>query len=255
MIHALTWMPDVLLTAGLKVAPCDGWQERGTGPMGKVAGVMCHHTATPASRPGNIPTLRLLIDGRPGLPGPLCQLGLGRDGTYYIVAAGKANHGGPGVWNGYSGNGRFIGIEAENSGTANDPWPPKQIEAYEQGVAALLAHIGATADMCCGHKEYRLPIGYKNDPSFPMGPFRDRVRARMAQGVPQLAQIATVDSQQRKTLRRGSTDPLVTTLQQRLGLPADGIFGPATEAAVRAFQRDTQLVPDGIVGPATWARL
>ena len=34
--------------------------------------------------------------------------------------------------------------------------------------------------------------------------------------------------------------------------PADGIFGPETEEAVRAFQRIFALDPDGIVGKATW---
>jgi hypothetical protein len=177
------WLPDVLRAAGLKVALVDGWETRGTENVGKTLGVICHHTATVGG--GNMPTLGLLIKGRPDLKGPLCQLGLGRDGTYYVIAAGRANHAGPGSWNGIvTGNSSFIRIEAENSGRKDDPWPDIQVDAYEQGVAAILAHIGRTAASCCGHKEYALPAGRKSDPDIDMNVFRDRVAKILAGEVP-----------------------------------------------------------------------
>ncbi|MDQ6727134.1 MAG: peptidoglycan-binding protein [Actinomycetota bacterium] len=40
-----------------------------------------------------------------------------------------------------------------------------------------------------------------------------------------------------------------------LELVVDGVFGPATEAAVKAFQEGAALQVDGIVGPATWSSL
>lgn len=43
----------------------------------------------------------------------------------------------------------------------------------------------------------------------------------------------------------------VRALQRKLGVPADGAFGPHTERAVRRFQRRHGLTADGVVGPAT----
>jgi N-acetylmuramoyl-L-alanine amidase len=64
------------------------------------------------------------------------------------------------------------------------------------------------------------------------------------------------------TLRRGSRGQSVVTLQTELAnlafAPrggADGVFGPATDDAVRRFQASRRIASDGIVGPATWAEI
>jgi len=93
-----------------------------------------------------------------------------------LIAAGRCNHAGKGEWQGINtGNTNFIGIEAENRGTATDPWPEVQMEAYRHGVAAILKHLGLPAIMCCGHKEYAKPTGRKDDPFFDMVIFRKAV--------------------------------------------------------------------------------
>ena len=57
------------------------------------------------------------------------------------------------------------------------------------------------------------------------------------------------------TLRKGSRGEEVATLQRKLNLIPDGIFGPLTDEAVRDFQNSHSLAVDGIVGPKTWAAL
>lgn len=57
------------------------------------------------------------------------------------------------------------------------------------------------------------------------------------------------------TIKKGSRGTDVTTLQKKLGIVADGIFGSATERAVKSWQVRHGLIPDGIVGPSTWSSL
>jgi len=260
MAHSLTWLPDALKIAGLKVSLVDGWENRGRGDVGRIFGVVCHHTAGPKDR--NMPSLNVLVNGRTGLPGPLAQLGLGRDGTYFIIAAGRANHAGRGSWKGITnGNSNLIGIEAENTGLPTDsPWPDVQIDAYHRGVAAILKHVGQGSEFCAAHKEYALPKGRKPDPSFfKMDEFRSSVAAIMSGAGPAPRLIPAVEPSTlpgaapgRPTLRRGMTGDLTRQVQAKVGATVDGNFGPKTEAAVRAFQRARGIVADGIVGPKTW---
>ncbi len=61
-------------------------------------------------------------------------------------------------------------------------------------------------------------------------------------------------------VRKGDQNHPVKTLQYLLRarghtVTVDGIFGPKTDAAVRAFQQQKGLAVDGIVGPDTWSAL
>jgi len=57
-------------------------------------------------------------------------------------------------------------------------------------------------------------------------------------------------------LSEGSEGRQVELLQRALGgVKVDGVFGPETEAAVRAFQTSRNLTADGVVGPLTSASL
>jgi hypothetical protein len=56
-------------------------------------------------------------------------------------------------------------------------------------------------------------------------------------------------------VERGDRGTAVRQIQSKLGIPADGVFGPQTERAVRRFQRSKGLLVDGIVGPQTRSAL
>jgi putative chitinase len=57
------------------------------------------------------------------------------------------------------------------------------------------------------------------------------------------------------TLRRGSKGEQVKRMQAKLGLAADGDFGPGTEAALKKWQAANGLTADGVAGPKTLAKL
>lgn len=176
----LLWLADVLRAAGLRVVELDGWQTRGAAGITPL-GQLFHHTAS--RRGANAPSLRVVTVGRSDLRGPLCNLLVARDGTIYVVAAGRANHAGYGDWpwtpgeQVEGGNDDSIGWECENDGVG-EPWPDAQLDAIERGMAAICRHLGHRADRVRAHREFARPKGRKIDPTgIDMDAWRRRVDA------------------------------------------------------------------------------
>lgn len=175
----LTW--DQLVAIAVRTGyPVRTNRRAGQGVMGTIYGTGLHHTGTPASAPGDYPSLGIVSDGRSDLRGSLCNYGLGRSGTIYPVTEGVAWHFGVGSWAGIAdGNGHFLGIEAENPGDSR--WPAAQLDAYQRLVASILSFSGRSTDWDVRHLDFATPTGRKVDPAgINMTTFDGRVNAMLA---------------------------------------------------------------------------
>jgi hypothetical protein len=193
-------LASVLQAWKVHVVEESGWRTRGNLPF-TPEGIIVHHTG--GNRIGDAPSLYVVRDrGRPrdDIPPPLCNILLARSGVAHIVAALKANHAGLG--NSYvleqvrqdippagdatvlhpsddvSGNQWFYGIEVQNTGVADDPYPPVQIEALVRCCAALCSSYGWTNARVINHREW---TARKSDMSY-RGPLRLQVLKQIAAG-------------------------------------------------------------------------
>lgn len=146
----MTRIPSDLARFGLKVELVPGWETRGSSSFAPAA-VVAHWTAGPRGTTKR-PSLNICTFGRTGLPGPLANIYLARDGTCVVIAAGRANHAGTGGWRGLVGNSAAYGIEAESAGDGD--WTPAMLDAYPRLIAALLHGLGRDAKWLCGHHEW-----------------------------------------------------------------------------------------------------
>lgn len=168
-----TGLDRVAKSTGRPVELVDGWETHGHGPMNSVKSIICHHTAGP-NNGKNYPSYNTVRNGRPGLPGPLAQLGIGRDGTIYVFGAGVAYHAGKVTSTKYN-NWNALGIEAENNGTG-EKWGDELMESYVLLVRALIDEFKLPLSAVLGHKEVCKPRGRKIDPNFDMDEFRAAVK-------------------------------------------------------------------------------
>lgn len=259
------WVPAALRRRGITVREVKGWRARGRPFNFRPVGVMRHHTAA-AKGSGDAPSLRVCVEGRAGIPGPLCQLLVARSLVAYMIAAGRANHAGAGgPFRNVppdSGNTYFVGVEYEEDGR-DEVWPRDMLLIADEIDAVLLAGLKRTASWMLGHKQWAPKR--KIDPRpMDMAAARTRVahrieiirRPRPRPGPPRfpgrllayrrgpLMRGADVRRWQEQMLRRGWGHVLGK---------ADGFYGPRSERTCVLFQRRKGLAPDGIVGPRTWA--
>jgi len=211
------WLDDldtVLAAAGipfLEVGPsgadptgASSWRNRGrpasTGNF-DVAGVLCHHTASPEGT-STQSDLNVILAGNGSAPGPISQLYIARDATVHLVAAGRANHGGSGMRPGIDSacndmNALLIGIEVANSGIG-EYWPDDQTTIYGRVVTALCAGYGWSLDSVYLHATTGPPYGGCNSKIDPAGPW---------QGQPDLVGSTTWDLELWRAFCASTTAP------------------------------------------------
>ncbi|ALF00463.1 endolysin [Mycobacterium phage Mufasa] len=174
------WLADVLRAEGLNVVELPGWLDRGHGDMGRLWGVVCHHTGS-----DNTPSSEIAFHPSLGL---CSQIHLARNGTVTLCGVGIAWHAGVGSYPGLpedNANAVTIGIEAQNSGTYDGAphrtnWPDAQYDAYVKCCAAICRRLGVRADHVISHKEWAGRKQGKWDPgAIDMNIFRADVQRRI----------------------------------------------------------------------------
>lgn len=153
----LTWLADALRDEGLTVAEQSGWKTYGRPGDFNPEGPGWHHTGTTTSESNTHPTLRTCIEGRSDLAGPLCQVMIGYDGVCYVIAAGRANHGGAcNGWGPYTSsrdaNDQIVGFEIDYDGT--QPMSAAQKDAATRASAAVLKRLGHDHTWATRHEEW-----------------------------------------------------------------------------------------------------
>lgn len=194
----------VLASEGIEVVYEKGWETKGRTGF-TPAGIMVHHTAGPKT--GDAPCLGICINGRPDLPGPLCQMVLARSGKVHVISANIANHAGKGAQqvldevrkdipitknaaerklaDNVGGNQFFYGIEVENAGVSSDPYPPAQLEALYRICAVICNAHSWSANRVIHHRQWtsrKIDMSLRSDITSAVAQFMDTLVVHLSVG-------------------------------------------------------------------------
>lgn len=163
-----------------------GFEVRGNGMSANYDGGVVHHTASNSSASTPFPTRNILINGRPDLQGPLCNVAgpwcLASSPALHVIAAHPANHAGASggrsmgplpVTNLF--NPRVLGLEIDYPGTS--PMTAGQYRAaliFTAGVSRVLGR--PSVEWVRGHAETSITgkwdPGYANGKTIDLAAFR-----------------------------------------------------------------------------------
>lgn len=256
-------LADKLKAKKVGVVEVPGWETHARPYTFKPEGIMIHHTAGSNS-------LKIVRNGRKGLPGPLAQFLISKSGAVYLISQGYSNHAGSGMSSALArvrkeqvpagrakskgditGNRYFWGIEVENNGVG-EAYPDVQIQALVTLCAALCELNGWSENRIIHHKEWtsrKIDMSYRGD-------VRGMVADVMSGKAPRGYNVDCSDS----VLQKEDSGECVREVQRHIvrhgdNITIDGDFGPNTESAVKRFQSKNGLTVDGIVGSNTWKAL
>jgi peptidoglycan hydrolase-like protein with peptidoglycan-binding domain len=258
-----------LRAAGLNVKEYPGWQKnRQSDRAWNPKYVVMHHTAGVGDG-----LIKFIANGTSAIRGPFSQFLIRRDGTVWLLSAGRANHAGlGGPWRNVpkdSMNSYGWGIEVESRGITAD-WTPVQWTAAHRTAAVLLDMMNVGKGNILRHKDWAGPR--KVDTRYPLaqhvaavGKELDRLQDpnRGKPAPPKPADRVPAPAPKPVYLKRGSKGSNVLSMQRLLAKAVrgfdyssgPGLFGPKTEQALKSFQKSKGLTVDGVYGPKTQAAL
>lgn len=161
------------------------------------------------------------------------------------------------VYHAYAASEWAIGVETEDDGNPGTPWSPAQVRSLAQigrfhGVPARMLVGSGPGDGVGYHQQN--PAWNQSGHGCP-GPVRVAQIPAVLRAMTASAPAPSVAYHYWRMLQQGNQGVDVQHMQRRLGVTADGIFGPQTRAALMAWQRAHGLVPDGLFGPLSQRRL
>ena len=238
-----TWIAAQFDKWGVKYKVVAGAKDRGR-PLSAGRfdpnGLLIHHTGSKSSASNPHPSLGTVTNGRSDLRGPLCQISTDYDGVTYIVACGRANHAGKAratMGNpAGDGNAMYVGNEVQTNGTQK--MPQAQYDALVLSSAAIIDYLGhpeklglhATTSLS---GKWDLGAGNGKVEPYDLNRLRADVVARLKAGPPS---SNTPAARARRTGVDWSAPFSRYWSRPASDIAVDTSFGPATEAAVKAFQ-------------------